>query len=681
MNFLFEIGTEELPAGAVPKIVSQVKELANKYLVEERLCFGDIKVLATPRRIALLINDINEKAEDLKEEHKGPSVKIAYDENGQPTKAAIGFAKGKGIEPTELVVKDDYIYAETFTAGKTAKEILTAMLANIINGLSFPKSMHWANYDEKFIRPVRWFVTLLNEELIEFQFAGAKSSKITRGHRFLGASEIEINHPSEYIQKLKDNFIIVDQNERKNLIVEQLENIALAKNGRVIMEEDLLEEVTYLVEYPTALCGDFDEMYLELPPACVVTPMKDHQRYFPLVDADGKLRANFLTVRNGDDRAIEVVQAGNERVLKARLEDARFFFNEDRKTSLENKLPNLDKIVFQEGLGNMSDKTLRLIELTKLMAMIYGSNAEELAKLERAAKLAKADLTTGMVTEFTELQGIMGKEYALLDGEDKAVAEAIYEQYLPRFAGDILPQTDLGLMLSIADKIDNIVATFSRGLIPTGSQDPYALRRQTIGILNSLIAKKWNMPFNTIFVKAAELLKIEAEKIPALLEQLNNFFVLRLKNIYLERNWSHEIVDLLLSHKEISIANNELLGAALLENKVYENEALVQAFTRIYNLVKDVKLDRVDAALLKEVSEIELNEAVVNAHAQAMLALQLQNYDVLVNIPQQLIEAIAKFFENVMVMDKDEAIKNNRLQLLRLTYELFANIGDISVLK
>ncbi|MBS7143611.1 MAG: glycine--tRNA ligase subunit beta, partial [Veillonella sp.] len=357
-----------------------------------------------------------------------------------------------------------------------------------------------------FVRPVRWLVALLDEEVIPVEFATVKSGNVTRGHRFLGADEITIKNAASYVETLKENFVMVDQDARRELISKQLHDIAASKNASIVWDDDLLEEINYLVEWPTALCGGFEESYLALPDAAIITPMKDHQRYFPLVDQEGKLLPMFLTVRNGSDHSIEVVQAGNERVLRARLDDAKFFFNEDRKKPLINRQDGLTKIVFQEGLGNLADKTERLLKLGRVFGEECGLHEDAAVVLERATELAKTDLTTGMVTEFTELQGVMGKEYALLDGESEEVAEAIFEQYLPRFAGDVLPQTEAGKVLSIIDKVDNIVATFSRGLIPTGSQDPYALRRQTIGILNILLGSEWNISLRTIFKASMELL-------------------------------------------------------------------------------------------------------------------------------------------------------------------------------
>ena len=680
-DLLFEIGAEEIPAGFMPNILGQLKQLAETKLNDAHLPFESIATYGTPRRLALIVKGLADTSAEISERHKGPSASIAYDADGNATKAAIGFARGKGLDVTDLVVEDGYIYAETKTAGVPAKDIVTDMLPQLITGLNFPKSMHWGDLDAKFVRPVRWLVALLDEEVIPVEFATVQSGNVTRGHRFLGADEITIKNASSYVDTLKENFVMVDQDARRELISKQLHDIAASKNASIVWDDDLLEEINYLVEWPTALCGGFEESYLALPDAAIITPMKDHQRYFPLVDQDGKLLPMFLTVRNGSNHSIEVVQAGNERVLRARLDDAKFFFNEDRKKPLIDRKDGLTKIVFQEGLGNLADKTERLLKLGRVFGEECGLHEDAAVVLERATELAKTDLTTGMVTEFTELQGVMGKEYALLDGESSEVAEAIFEQYLPRFAGDVLPQTEAGKVLSIIDKVDNIVATFSRGLIPTGSQDPYALRRQTIGILNILLGSEWNISLRPIFKASMELLNVPAEKQDELLGQVEAFFTLRLKNIFLDREVPHHVIDLLLSNNELSVADAEGLVNALLANRIDENVELVQAYTRMYNLVKDVEYTGVNSDLLKEDAEKELFEAASKASEASSAAWEAGDYDAVVAVPATLVPAINKFFEDVMVMDKDEAIKANRLQLVRLAYSVMAIIGDISALK
>lgn len=680
-DLLFEIGAEEIPAGFMPSILQQLQDLTAQKLQDAHLPFGTVTTYGTPRRVAVLVKDLADQSADISERHKGPSVSIAYDADGNATKAAIGFARGKGLDVADLVVEDGYIFAETTSKGVSAEDIVKEILPQLISGLNFPKSMHWGNLDDKFVRPVRWLVALLDDQVIPVEFATVQSGNVSRGHRFLGESEFVIANPADYVATLEKNFVMVDQNKRREVIKEQLFAIAAEKNADIVWDDDLLEEILYLVEWPTALCGGFEDSYLALPDAAIITPMKDHQRYFPLMSKDGKLLPMFLTVRNGNDKSIEVVQVGNERVLRARLDDAKFFFNEDRKKALIDREEGLTKIVFQEGLGNLADKTKRLLELGRVFGEACELDEDAAVELERATLLAKTDLTTGMVTEFTELQGVMGKEYALLDGESPEVAEAIFEQYLPRFAGDVLPKTDTGKVLSIIDKVDNIVATFSRGLIPTGSQDPYALRRQTIGILNILLESKWNVNLGPIFVAAMNLLNVPADKQAELQGQLEEFFTLRLKNIYLDRQIPHHVIDLLLSNTALSVADAEGLANAVMNNRIDENVELVQAYTRMYNLVKDVTYTGVDESKLVEDAEKALFADATKAAAVSQEAWDNMDYASVVAVPATLVDSINKFFEDVMVMDKDEVIKANRLQLVRLAYSVIAVIGDVSKLK
>lgn len=680
-DVLFEIGAEEIPAGAMPGILAQLKSLTETKLAEHHLKYDAIRTMGTPRRIALMVDGAADMSDELSERHKGPSASIAYDADGNPTKAAIGFARGKGIDVADLVVEDGYIYAETKTVGVKAMDIFTQILPELIHGLSFPKSMHWGNLDDKFIRPVRWMLALLGTAVIPVEFAGVRSSNFSRGHRFLGERGVLVQHPADYIKNLEDNFVIVDQDKRRDMITKQLHDLAASKNATIVWDDDLLEEVLYLVEYPTALCGSFDESYLALPDAAVITPMKDHQRYFPLVDKDGKLLPMFLTVRNGDSHSLDVVAAGNERVLRARLDDAKFFFNEDRKKTLADRSEGLKKIVFQEGLGNLADKTERLLALGEEFGEACGLDEAEIVELERATVLAKTDLTTGMVTEFTELQGVIGKEYALLDGESTEVAEAIFEQYLPRFAGDILPKTPAGKVLSIIDKVDNIVATFSRGLIPTGSQDPYALRRQTIGVLNILSSSALNVSLEPVWRQDLTLLGVPEAKHDEIVGQLTNFFALRLKNIYLDREVPHNVIELVLSNPTVTVAQADGLVKAIMAHRIDENVELVQAYTRMFNLVKSETYQAVDEMLLSDEAEKALFKEAILAYENSQTALENKDYDKVVSIPETLVPAINKFFEDVMVMVDDAAVKANRLQLVRLAYESMAVIGDVSTLK
>ena len=530
-TLLLEIGTEEVPAHVMPGILSQLKENAAKTFADLRIEYKDIKTMGTPRRSALIVEGLAEQQADLSKENRGPAVNIAFDADGNPTKAAQGFARGQGVKPEELVTKDGYVYAMVHEVGGKTAELLGETLTGLINGLSFPNNMHWANLDYKFIRPLRWIVALYGEDVVNLEVANVKSGRISRGHRFLSQGDFEIASADAYVETCRQQYVIVDQNERCDMIRQQIAQVAEANGGKAEINEDLLEEVLYLVEYPTALCGKFDEKYLKLPAEAVITPMRDHQRYFPVLK-DGQLLPLFITIRNGGKEHLETVQHGNERVLRARLEDAQFFFHEDRKKTLEQHGEKLKTVVFQDGLGTIYDKSLRLEVLAAYIADAIGASAQDKTDAVRAAKLAKADLVTGMVTEFTELQGVMGREYALLDGENQAVAQAIDEHYMPRFAGDSQPASVAGRIVSLADKIDTLVGTFSRGLIPTGSQDPFALRRQALGVVNMLNEAQYHISLSGLVAKAMELLKLEDAAQQAKLQQdVADFMKLRLKNV------------------------------------------------------------------------------------------------------------------------------------------------------
>ena len=467
------------------------------------------------------------------------------------------------------------------------------MLPDLICGLSFPNNMRWGALEFKFIRPIRWIVALLDDTVIPFEVANVKSGRTSRGHRFLSTGDFEIAKASDYVDACEKAFIIVEPERRKAMIRQQIEEVAKANGGKAEITEDLLEEVLYLVEYPTALCGKFEEKYLKLPPEAVITPMRDHQRYFPVKDADGKLLPLFITVRNGGKEFLETVQHGNERVLRARLADAQFFFDEDRKKSLEEHREKLKTVVFQQGLGTMYEKTERLAALSDFIADALGADEKAHKHAHRAALLSKADLVTGMVTEFTELQGIMGREYARLDGECEKVAVAIDEHYMPRFAGDSQPQSDAGRIVSVADKIDTIVGTFHLGKIPTGSQDPFALRRQALGLVNMMIEAKYHLSIASVVAKAMDLYGIEDEKERAKMQQdVADFLRLRLKNVLEGEHVRYDVIDSVLG--DVDDLYSVELRAQAVQKFVAEDsaEANIQAFVRVANLAKKADADK-----------------------------------------------------------------------------------------
>ncbi|MDD6135401.1 MAG: glycine--tRNA ligase subunit beta [Selenomonadaceae bacterium] len=676
-DLLLEIGTEEVPAHVMPGILAQLKENAEKAFQENRIAFGSVRTIGTPRRTALIVKDLAEKQEDVSSENRGPSVQIAFDADGNPSKAAQGFARGQGVDPKDLVEKDGYVYAMVHEEGKATAKLLQDLLKDLICGLSFPNNMRWADLDFKFIRPLRWIVALLDDEVIPFEVAEVKSGRTSRGHRFLSQGDFEIADADSYEKSCEENFILVDQDKRKALIRQQIEEVAKANGGTAEITEDLLEEVLYLVEYPTALCGKFEDKYLKLPAEAVITPMRDHQRYFPVKAADGSLLPLFITVRNGGKDHLETVQHGNERVLRARLEDAQFFFDEDRKKSLEEHREKLKTVVFQQGLGTMYEKSERLMELAEFIADELGADEKAHKHAKRAAELCKADLVTGMVQEFTELQGIMGREYAKLDGECEKVAIAIDEHYMPRFAGDNQPQSEAGRIVSLADKIDTIVGTFSRGKIPTGSQDPFALRRQALGLVHMMIEAKYTLSLSKVVAKAMDLYDIKDEAVRTKMQQdVADFMRLRLKNVL--EDVRYDVVDAVLENVDDLYAVS--LRAEAVAKFVASDAAVanIQAFVRAANLAKKSESAAIDEALFTTDEEKNLYQ-VYTATASSLDSLVAgRDYTGAIDALTELSAPIDAFFEGVMVMDKDEKVKNNRLGLLKSIDALVKRVADFS---
>ena len=687
-TLLLEIGTEEIPAHAMPNILNQLKELAAKNLKEARIDFGEVKTLGTPRRLALLVSDVATTQADIEEEKRGPSVKIAFDAAGNPSKAAIGFARGQKVAPEDLIIRDGYIYAVIHESGKSSAEIFKTLLPKIICELNFPNNMRWGDLDFKFIRPLRWIVALFGSEVIPVEVAKVKSGRISYGHRFLSTDKFAIEKAEDYVNDCAKNFVIVDQDKRRDMIVEQINEIAASKGGVAEIADDLLEEVLYLVEYPTALAGDFESKYLDLPAAAVITPMRDHQRYFPVkkrprgvttfdkeMIAEAPLLPMFITIRNGGKDYLDIVQHGNERVLKARLEDAQFFFAEDRKKTLEEHREKLKTVVFQEGLGTVYEKTERLVKLVEKIATRLDVDP---TKVIRAAELSKADLVTDMVTEFTELQGVMGREYAKLDGEAAEVCAAIDEHYMPRFAGDAQPKTTAGKVLSLADKIDNIVATFSRGLVPTGSQDPFALRRQALGIVNLLSGARWSLSIREVVTLAMDLLNITDEtKRDKIQGDVADFMRLRIRNV-LSNSTRYDVIDAVIDDVDDVFAVT--LKAAALEQflKTPDATKTVQSFVRVSNLAK--KAD--SAEMIPEQFKLDAEKVLHGSFAAIKVAMDeliaKKDYLGALDVLKKLSTPIDSFFDSVMVMDEDLTVRRNRLGLLKSIDNLLAKIADFA---
>ncbi len=675
-DLLLEIGTEEVPAHVMPNLLTDLKRLAGDLLAEHRLAYESLRTIGTPRRSALLVTGLAERQEDVSTEMRGPSVAIAFDAEGNPTKAGAGFARGQGIDPADLIQRDGYIYASVHEKGAETAALLTELLPELIRAIPLPNSMRWGDLDFRFIRPIRWIVALYGTEVVPFTLANVTSGNKSRGHRTLAPADFVIASPADYEAACEKAYIIVDPERRRAMICEQIAETAKACGGTAEITPDLLEEVLYLVEYPTALSGTFEEKYLALPAETVITPMRDHQRYFPVKAADGSLLPVFITVRNGGREHLDVVAHGNERVLRARLADAQFFFNEDRTKSLAEHREKLKTVVFQQGLGSMYEKTERLMGLvTAIVEDLAPDDAAYetmAADARRAAELSKADLVTGMVTEFTELQGIMGREYALLDGEKPEVARAIDEQYMPRFAGDALPESNLGFALSVADKIDNIVGTFSRGKIPTGSQDPFALRRQALGLVLMLIEHESSLLLSDLVDEASDLYDLDASLCQKMQVYVADFIRLRLKNVLTERGVRYDVQEAVLA--DVDFVADVPVRAAYVERLLASDgaDALVQSFVRVGNIARMTETGVVDAALFAADEEGALLSAYENA-----VAARDDGTDTMA-AEQSLAKAIDAFFDAVMVMDKDERIKLNRLRLLKAIDNYLLETADYS---
>ena len=662
-DLLLEIGTEEVPAHVMPHLLADLKRLAGDMLAARRIAYESLRTIGTPRRSALLVTGLAERQEDVSTETRGPSVAIAFDAEGNPTKAGAGFARGQGIEPSALIQRDGYVYAAVHEKGAETAQLLTEMLPELIRAIPLPNSMRWGDLDFRFIRPIRWLVALYGTDVVPFTLANVTSGNTSRGHRTLAPQDFVIASPADYEAACEKAYIIVDPERRRAMICEQIVAVAKECGGTAEITPDLLEEVLYLVEYPTALSGAFEEKYLALPAETVITPMRDHQRYFPVKAADGSLLPVFITVRNGGKEHLDVVAHGNERVLRARLADAQFFFDEDRKKSLAEHREKLRTVVFQQGLGSMYEKTERLMELVTAIVEDLAPDAAAYEAMEpdarRAAELSKADLVTGMVTEFTELQGIMGREYALLDGEKPEVARAIDEQYMPRFAGDELPQSDLGFALSVADKVDNIVGTFSQGRIPTGSQDPFALRRQALGLVLMLIERESGLLLGDLVEEACDLYDLDMSLCQKMQVYVADFIRLRLKNVLTERGVRYDVQEAVLT--DVDCVADVPVRAAYVERLLASDgaDALVQSFVRVGNIARAAETGIVDSALFAAQEEGELLSAYENA-----VTARAEGADPLA-AEQALAKAIDAFFDAVMVMDKDERVRANRLALLK----------------
>ena len=686
-DFLFEIGTEEIPAKFAPGAMSQLEEGAKKRLAELRLDFDSLKVYMTPRRLALQIINLADQQADLNTEAKGPAVKAAYDQAGSPTKAAQGFARGQGVNVEDLYVKEvngvPYVFARKIELGQPTSSLLPQFCLDMITSLHFPKPMRWGDLEVRFARPIRWLVALFGEEVVPFEFVGLQSGKISRGHRTLG-QDITIEKPADYVQKMREVFVVVDSEERRRTIWEQIGALAKKVDGQVQEDEELLSEVMHLVEYPTALLGEVSQTYMSLPEAVITTPMREHQRYFPVRSMEGKLLPYFITARNGDDRSLGIVKAGNEKVLKARLEDAAFYYREDQKTPLTELVEKLEKIVYHEKLGTVRARVERLRTLAGYISAQLGLDQEKIDLINRTAYLAKADLVTLMVYDFPELQGIMGSDYAALSGEKPEVCQGILEHYQPRFAGDKLPLTTTGRIVSIADKLDAIVGAFGIGIQPTGSQDPYALRRQAQGIVSILMEAQWDLSLTDLFSAAYQSFLDQGLNVLPLTEiqpSLQDFFQQRLRFVLQEQGLRYDTVEAVLALGSDNVYRAAKKARVLAEKR--ETAGFVpysQAFVRCLNLTKKEPIGTLNPADLQDPSELKLSEEISKRMKDFDQLIKAGSYAEAYALSGELVPYIEDLFQSVMIMVEDEELKKARLALLGQCVNLLGCLGDLNVL-
>ncbi|EUJ24999.1 glycyl-tRNA ligase subunit beta [Listeria grandensis FSL F6-0971] len=684
-DFLLEIGLEEMPAKYITASVKQLQERIEKWLAENDLEYKATEVYSSPRRLSVIVKALAEKQADRVEESKGPAKKIAKDADGNWSKAAQGFARGQGVDPETLEFREingvEYIYLTKEVKGAATIDLLPEM-RQIITSMTFPVSMHWADYDMKYIRPIKWLIALFGDSVIPFEITNVSTSNETRGHRFLGGSAL-VASPADYEETLLSQFVVADATKRKAAIVSQIKEIEGMQNWTIPIDEDLLEEVTNLVEYPTVLHGTFDEAYLKLPEEVLVTTMKEHQRYFPVVDEAGNLRPYFITVRNGNHEHLETVAKGNEKVLRARLSDGDFFYQEDLKITIDEAVAKLGNIVFHEKLGTLTEKMIRVKKVALIIAEQLQMTEAQKVKIARAADIYKFDLVTNLVGEFPELQGIMGEKYALLQGEDAEVATAIREHYMPTSADGELPQSDIGALLAVADKLETLTGFFCVNIVPTGSADPFSLRRSALGIMRIIQAKNWDIRLLSVLADTIDIERAEGlNTIPSeeVFEQVELFLQNRLRAILSDQQIRHDIIDAVVSAGSNIVP--ELIERAELLNKNRDAEwfrPTMEALARVVNISKKHQGDvTIDPALFENESEQQLFDAVQKLK---------QDYPTLVIVDRlrafaALRTAIDAYFDNTLVMSDDEAVRNNRLALL---FELasfikeFAQIEEINV--
>lgn len=681
----FEIGTEEIPAFDLAGAVKQLSTMVPNLLDDAAIPHGDVKIFSSPRRLIVIAEEIPEATEEKNEVFKGPSAKIAFDADGNPTKAAQGFARGKGVDPSALVVEDGYVYARTHTPSVNVSSRLSSVLDKIIHGLSWPRSQRWGAQTEYFTRPVRWIVALFGSEIIDFTFAGLAAGRITYGHRFLAPGPFEVADADSLVNVVRSAYVVPSEAEREQVIREGVAKAETGTSFSAVLHPKTLVEVINLAEYPTVLVGAFDEEFLKVPEEIIVDAMLVHQRYFPLYDKNGKLTNRFIVVSNGDPSCAETIIDGNERVVRARLYDAKFFYDEDLKQPLESYVDRLGEVVFQEKLGTMLDKTNRIQRLADYLAEDAGLADQDLSDVERAARLCKADLVTSAVVEFTSVQGVMGSYYAAASGETAQVAQAIEQHYRPRFAGDNAPDTVVGKIVAIADKLDTVCGLFAVGQGPTGSSDPFALRRSAIGIV-AMLSGEDAVEVSLVPAIDAALASYAQQGIEfdadAARRDVIEFFITRTKVMMRDAGNSIDAIDAVLSagvQEPVELINRvSALEAARSEQpEVFED--LATAYARANNLCDSELGTEIEKNLLSDVEQA-LVSAVDRAECNVAASLEGNNYAAALAELASLRKPIDLFFESTMVMDEDQALRENRLRLLNGFVAVFANVADFALL-
>ncbi|WP_144460182.1 glycine--tRNA ligase subunit beta [Siminovitchia fortis] len=683
-DLLLEIGLEEMPARFIHGSIQQLEEKIRNWLDENGIEHGRLYPFSTPRRLAVLVKDVAEAQQDTEEEAKGPAKKIAQDENGNWSKAALGFSRSQGMSPDDIYFKEikgvEYAHIKRFIKGEKTIDLL-AQLQKLVEGMHFPNSMKWGSHQLRYIRPIRWLVALFGNEVIPFTVAGVSAGTMTKGHRFLG-KDISINHPEDYEKALKSQFVIVNEETRKQKIAAQIADLEKENGWVVPAENDLLEEVTNLVEYPAAFYGKFDEKFLALPEEVLITSMKTHQRYFPVKDSKGNLLPYFVSVRNGDKSHIDTVAKGNEKVLRARLADAEFFFEEDQKLEIQDALKKLESIIYHEKIGTLAQKVNRVQKITQQLSSLLGLSEDEKQLADRAAEICKFDLVTNMVDEFPELQGVMGEKYALQKGENEEVAKAVNEHYKPRHAQDGIPESLTGAIVGVADKMDTIVTAFAVGLIPTGSHDPYALRRNATGVVNILKGMNWNISLEELLHCVIEITKEDVNiETAELTESLIQFFKLRIKHLLQEENIRYDIIEAVMGGELNGIP--DIIGrAGTLDEHKDEGDfkETIESLARVMNIARKAEDDcEVNAALLENKEEKQLYQEyqkVLNIFKSE------NNPEGRFTALKNLSPVISAYFDHTMVMAEDGKIRKNRLAQMKKLSDLigsFAMMNEIQV--